>query len=101
MQAGLTPVAPTGGGSFTDLEDMNLESKLQYLRSNKLLKCMNKIEVLAEHATTWRENGLSNLQYTEVSREALGEHATKITVDVMLNCGHWTDKRSGIQDPQL
>lgn len=97
----LTSIAPTEG-SLTDMEDMNLDKKLAYLRTNKILKCMNKHEVLAEHDATWRVNGLRDLKYTEIARKALDPagKGTKVTVDVMLN-GHWTDGRCGIEDTQL
>lgn len=87
-------------GTITDLENMNLKSKLQYLKENKLLKCMNKYEVLAEHDKTWKENGLLDLKYSEISRDTLNEYSTKITVDVELNGSHWTNQRSNINDPQ-
>jgi hypothetical protein len=97
----LKPIAPTSG-SLTDMENMNLDSKLAYLRTNKLLKCMNKHELLQEHEATWRQNGLKDLRYTELSREDLDPSgcASKITVDVQLN-GHWTDSRCGLDDTQL
>lgn len=97
----MTSIAPTEG-SLTDMEDMNLDKKLAFLRTNKILKCMNKHEVLAEHDATWRSNGLHDLKYTEVARKALDPagKCIKVTVDVMLN-GHWTDDRCGIDDTQL
>jgi len=84
------------------MEDMNLDKKLAFLRTNKILKCMNKHEVLAEHDRTWRTNGLKNLHYKELSRVALDKQGKclKITVDVELN-NHWTDERCGIADTQL
>lgn len=101
MQAKLTTIAPTVG-TLTDMEDMNLEKKLAYLRTNRILKCMNKIEVLAEHESTWRTNGLHDLHYQELARESLDKsgRCTKVTVDVQLN-KHWTDSRCGIDDTQL
>ena len=84
------------------MEDMNLDKKLAFLRTNKILKCMNKHEVLAEHDATWHTNGLKDLHYLERSRETLGKQSKclKITVDVELN-NHWTDARCGISDTQL
>jgi hypothetical protein len=101
VQVGLKPEAPTEG-SLTDMEDMNLDKKLAFLRTNKILKCMNKHEVLNEHEATWHRNGLQDLRYEELGRESLhpSGHATKITVDVLLN-RHWTDERCGIDDTQL
>lgn len=98
---GLKPIAPKAG-SLEDMEDMDLGKKLDFLRTNKVLKCMNKHEVLEEHATTWQKNGLADLEYQETGRERLdaGGFASRITVDVRLN-NHWTDKRCGIDDTQL
>jgi hypothetical protein len=47
-------------GSIRDLEDMNLQEKLGYLKENDL-KFMQKREALAEHEKTWRYNGLNNI----------------------------------------
>lgn len=84
------------------MEDMNLDAKLAYLRTNKLLKCMNKHELLQEHEKTWRTNGLKDLSYEVLGRESLHPSgcASKVTVDVQLN-KHWTDSRCGISDTQL
>ena len=45
------------------MENMNLKSKLQFLRENKVWKCMNKTEVLEEHSSSWDKNGLSSLKF--------------------------------------
>ena len=45
------------------MEDMNLENKLKFLRNHKIWKCMNKTEVLEEHSSSWKKNGLSSLKY--------------------------------------
>lgn len=97
----MTSIAPTQG-SLTDMEDMNLDKKLAYLRTNRVLKCMNKHEVLQEHDATWRTNGLRDLKYIELERRTLDPKGkcVKITVDVMLN-GHWSDDRCSIDDSQL
>jgi hypothetical protein len=42
---------------------MNIEEKMNTLRSHRLWKCMNKTELLAEHNDTWTINGLNNLDY--------------------------------------
>lgn len=92
--------APSSG-SFTDMENMDLHSKLRYLRENKALKCMNKVELLEEHSSTWRRNGLNNLHYHELQRQLIpsGEgHVSRILVDVQLNDQHWTDEVCGIDD---
>ena len=95
----MTSTFPTEG-SITDMEEMDLTNKLNFLRKHRKWKCMNKTEVLEEHSSTWEYNGLKCLQYQEVSREVLGEYAVKITVDIMLN-EHWTDLVCGVEDTQL
>ena len=82
------------------MENMELDTKLKVLRENRLWKCMNKNEVLAEHETTWQVNGLIDLNYKEIKRIILNDFTIKITVDLLLN-NHWTDDRSGIDDSQL
>lgn len=47
-------------GSIYDLEKLNLQQKLDYLRENEL-KFMKKREALAEHDTTWKKNGLNEI----------------------------------------
>ena len=101
LQAKFKPTAPTPGiGSFKDLEEMTLESKLSFLRGHKKWKCMNKTEVLGEHTDSWKSNGLNSLRFEEISRQVLLPHCIKITVDVMLN-DHWTDLVCGVDDTQL
>ncbi len=88
-------------GTFTDMEDMDLSEKLQFLKGS-VLKCNNKRELLAEFASTWRFNGLSNLKYEEINRKySHSDKCVQILVDVQLNGNHWTDARSGISDSQL
>ncbi len=93
------------GGQITDLEALSLGAKLGFLKEHQL-KCMNKTEVLKEHETTWRTNGLvveggGPLSYREVSRtESAERHLLHVVVDVQLN-GHWTDAVSGLLDDQL
>jgi len=60
-------------GKITDLENLNLKQKLDYLRDNDL-KFMEKREALAEHEETWKKNGLSNLVYVEVGDRSCGSH---------------------------
>jgi hypothetical protein len=57
----MTATFPTFG-TITDMENMNLKNKLDFLRENKVWKCMNKIELLQEHSD-WTQNGLSSLKY--------------------------------------
>jgi len=87
---GFKPAHPNDGeGSFLDLEESSLDEKLQFLKSNATLKCLNKKEVLAEHAETWTKNGLSTLVYHEIATVRV-PGSKKITVDIGLN-EHWTD----------
>ena len=43
-EQGYQPTVPTSG-EITDMEEMDLQAKLSFLKSNKLWKCMNKNEV--------------------------------------------------------
>ena len=100
---------------------MTLESKLSFLRSHKLWKCMNKTELLEEcrqenseiekqfienKATKSRDitlkNGLSDLTYDIISQEPFKNYTNNIiiTVDIHLN-NHWTDLVCGVDDNQL
>jgi hypothetical protein len=108
----LTPTSPSSG-TIQDLEEMTLQSKLQFLRKNSVWKCMNKFELLKEHSSTWDSNGLKDLKYSVLKRQDTDACAThkssnsggrgsvsRITVDVLLN-QHWTDLACGIDDSQL
>ena len=101
--------SPMQGGTITDLEDMNLQEKLSFLKQNKNWKCMVKWEALEEHDKTWRSNGLADLSYkveklvnydedgNEVGMNPKEKRrATKITVDVKLNGDHWSNERAGM-----
>eukprot|EP00903_Cladosiphon_okamuranus_P006996 g6807.t1 len=77
-------------GEFTDLEGLDLTSKLDLLRKNEQWKCQVKKEALEEHSETWRTNGLADLKYKVLTRVPLANGTEKVTVDVELN-GHWTD----------
>ena len=66
-------------GSIKDLEDLNLQQKLDYLKENDL-KFMQKIEALAKHDATWKTNGLNSLHYKEDNISSCGNHCIKITV---------------------
>lgn len=87
-------------GTIKDLEEMNLKTKLTYLKTNQELKCPFKTELLDEHEGTWKRNGLNSLNYSILDREDIMPDrnlgiATKITVDVMLN-GEKTDEYSSM-----
>lgn len=62
VQVGLKSIAPTKG-TITDLEEMNLDQKLDFLRAHKEWKCLDKWERLETHNATWRTNGLKDLNY--------------------------------------
>ena len=91
-------------GTFKDLENMNLIQKLDYLKENKL-KCMNKQEVLAEHKTTWKINGLKNIKYKILQQNSCNKEMNNticehIIVQVLLN-NHWTDNRANLDNVLL
>ncbi len=109
-------------GTITDLEQMDLKEKLNFLRTNRNWKCMVKWEALEEHNKTWRTNGLADLSYKvlkmvdldkdmvnlqqqqQVKSKSVGDNddipvksrATKITVDVKLNGNHWSNEKCGM-----
>ena len=94
---GLVDFGLPGEGLVTDMEEMDLQSKLAFLKTHKLWKCMNKNEVLDEHAATWEVNGLSKLTYSILTdtkipgtRSESRSEARKVVVDVMEN-DHWSD----------
>jgi len=87
------------GSLMIDLEDMNLTEKLNFLRQHKEWKCMVKWEALEEHETTWKKNGLADLQYKVLGTTNLDpktNKATKVTVDVKLNKDHWANDKCGV-----
>jgi hypothetical protein len=85
-----------------DLEEMNLQDKLNFLKQNKEWKCMVKWEALEEHARTWRTNGLADLSYNihkidKLDKDDIGESkVTLLTVDVKLNGNHWSNEKCGV-----
>lgn len=97
-------------GSITDLEELDLASKLAVLRSSDW-KCyvrrvyrwsgqtartayascsQIKRQLLKEHHKTWRCNGLRDLQYELVDAVSLSADSTKFTVELFTN-DHWSD----------
>jgi hypothetical protein len=95
-------------GSLTDLENMTIKEKMEFLRkqntdnegSDNTWKCMVKKEVLNEHAKTWRNNGLfytggdGKRKETKLySRSKEDPHpsgfASKITVELTSNNDRW------------
>jgi hypothetical protein len=53
-------IKKTEEGSITDLENLNIEQKLQILRENDL-KFDKKKEALERHNATWKTNGINNI----------------------------------------
>jgi hypothetical protein len=71
-------------GSIKDMEELNLQDKLEYLRENDL-KFMQKREALSEHNATWKSNGLNSLTYDVLSTQPCGEgnsHCLIMKVDL-------------------
>lgn len=75
----LPPICPDHG-SYFDLEKLNLETKLLFLRKHPNLKNFKKWEAAAEHDITWKTDGLRNLDYRVLSKIYLGQNICKITV---------------------
>mmetsp|Transcript_47473 Transcript_47473/g.100875 ORF Transcript_47473/g.100875 Transcript_47473/m.100875 type:complete len:164 (+) Transcript_47473:98-589(+) len=90
------------GGTIVDLEEMDLHTKLGFLKQNKVWKCMVKWEALEEHKATWQMNGLADLSYDimmikRMDREDGGESkVTKLTTNVKLNGDHWANDKCGV-----
>jgi hypothetical protein len=68
-------------GEITDLENLSLQQKLEYLKENDL-KFMQKQEALAEHEKTWNRNGLNSLKYKKISDASCGKKCEKILVEL-------------------
>mmetsp|Transcript_13012 Transcript_13012/g.28505 ORF Transcript_13012/g.28505 Transcript_13012/m.28505 type:complete len:125 (-) Transcript_13012:74-448(-) len=88
---------------IVDLEDMDLQTKLGFLKQNKEWKCMSKWEALKEHKATWQTNGLHDLSYDikgirKLDGDDEGESkVTKLTTDVKLNGNHWSNEKCGVE----
>ncbi len=96
---------------ITDLENMNISEKLSFLKENRVWKCNVKWEALDEHESTWKRNGLADLDYKILGMVSLDDdiveknggimkrsRATKVTVDVKLNGNHWTNNKCNIDE---
>jgi hypothetical protein len=70
---------------ITDLEEMNLQEKLQVLRDNQDWKNMKKRELKEEHASTWQTNGVNSIEgeYSSYNDEKINDYATRITVELV------------------
>jgi len=85
-------------GSLRDLEEMNIEEKMAFLRKNRDWKCMVKWELLEEHEKNWKTNGLADLRYAVLKQTQLDDKnkSTKISVDVKLNGNHWANEKCAV-----
>jgi hypothetical protein len=61
-------IKKTDEGSITDLENLNIEQKLQILKENDL-KFDKKKEALERHNATWKTNGLNNINLSDFNPE--------------------------------
>jgi len=70
---------------ITDLEEMNLQEKLQVLKDNQDWKNMKKRELKEEHADTWQSNGVNSIEsvYTDIHDEKMNYYTTKIMVTLV------------------
>ena len=78
---------------------MTLQEKLAFLKKNREWKCMVKWEALDEHETTWKTNGMNNLNYKILKTEFMDDthKASRITTDVQLNPNnHWANAKAGV-----
>jgi hypothetical protein len=74
--------APAAGPSYRDLEGVSLERKLKVLRDGRL-KCMNKWELLAAQLRTWRQDGVSDVDYHVVQSTAVAARVMRYTVHLL------------------
>ena len=103
-EVSLKPWCPTTG-FIRDLENMDLQEKLSFLRQRREQKCQIKREVLDAHATSWKTNGLQGLTYKLLRRSFLdgggidGGCVVNLLVDVQLNGKDWTNKHAALPTP--
>jgi hypothetical protein len=98
-------IASPSTGSIYDMEEMDLKMKINFLKEHELLKCMNRNELLDEHESSWKSNGISQFktspQFKVIQREYIGNDFCVIyTVNLSLNGGHWSDAVCGENDLQ-
>ena len=99
-------------GSLRDLEEMDLQAKLGFLREHKSWKNYRKTELDEEHKATWRANGLSCLNYQVLAMTTAPPGApvsslggtvprdapyVRVTVDVGLNGAGHHDEWCGVE----
>jgi hypothetical protein len=68
-----------------DLEEMDLQEKLDLLKKNEDWKNMKKREGKDEHSSTWRDNGVNSIEgeYSDIKDEEINDYTTKITVELV------------------
>jgi hypothetical protein len=74
-------IKPTRG-TIQDLENLNINQKLEYLKENEL-KFMKKREALDEHEKTWKTNGLNEITYiSNITNKKCGENCEIYIVEL-------------------
>jgi hypothetical protein len=73
---------------ITDLEEMDLQEKLQVLKENQDWKNMKKRELKDQHSNTWQSNGINSIEgkYNDVKSENINVYTTKITIVARKSC---------------
>lgn len=84
-------------GTLTDLEAMDMQTKLGYLKSKKL-KNMSKWELRDKHKATWEINGLSNLN-VKVKETLLEDEFCSHTVVELSPKFRYTDRLPRCEPP--
>jgi len=69
-------------GTVTDLENMGLKEKLEFLRENDL-KFMKKKEALANDEVNWEDNGVDDVRYNEIDSQSCGKKCIRILVELL------------------
>ena len=100
----MVPISPKEG-DIEDMENMNTQEKMSVLRSHKEWKCQKKRELLAEHANSWKTDGIASLMTIcnndinklVIHNQLISDVCVKITVDIGLSGNnHWTDVEAAL-----
>jgi hypothetical protein len=77
---------------ITDLEEMNLQEKLQVLKENQEWKNMRKRELKEQHSSTWQDNGVNSIEgeFLDLKDEKINDYTTKIIVELI-----YSDEETG------
>jgi predicted glycosyltransferase involved in capsule biosynthesis len=84
LNAGYNEIYYPENGSIIDIEEdntfktLNMESKKMVINSDKL-----KFEKLYEDLSSWKENGLNNLNYKIIKELEINKNISQITVDLL------------------